>query len=515
MRLYTHNIAYVLSFFSFMVVFVSPGDAALPDLDRGHRVIVQRGLQLQALTYAKLNGYWSWEDWDDSGFTTVQTVSFDIPMWYGMPGDVWWGRWNRDGAPSSFPVSLQPYELPFAPYMVSWQLDDEQPLTPDNITAAAEWIAAVRTDSVYDDVILYTNQPGYVETESNLVYYVQSARPDMLSCSIYPFGWINGSYGPDNLYRAISKYRNVSLVGYDGHAIPFGLYLQTFVNDRDSYGALPVRDYRPSESEIRYNQFAAWAFGCKFVCAFIYDAAVTTLDKTLVFSGPGTAPSRTAHFDYMSRTNEMSRIIGPALVRLLSTDIAIKKGAASGQSSTQYISDWRGNNPHAPYLIGLSDPNRADDNTAGDVLVGYFTPLHEEFDGPDYSDQQYFMIVNGWCGRSTDMLHTAYDTRQLIRMRFDFETSGIDSLQMISRSAGRVETIPLVFESSEDGHSYYHYDLMLEGGTGDVFKFNTGAPFVGTYPTYCGELGYIDGDINKDCCVDYKDYAIIADNWLQ
>jgi hypothetical protein len=40
-----------------------------------------------------------------------------------------------------------------------------------------------------------------------------------------------------------------------------------------------------------------------------------------------------------------------------------------------------------------------------------------------------------------------------------------------------VEQIPLTFDSP----AHYHLLLTLDGGTGDLFKFNDGAPFVGFY----------------------------------
>jgi len=76
----------------------------------------------------------------------------------------------------------------------------------------------------------------------------------------------------------------------------------------------------------------------------------------------------------------------------------------------------------------------------------------------------------------TDPSGSAAGCRQQIRLYFNFGTSGITSLQRMRRSDGQVETVNLV----SDGGSLYHLDLQLDGGTGDLFKYNTGAPFVGT-----------------------------------
>ena len=139
-----------------------------------------------------------------------------------------------------------------------------------------------------------------------------------------------------------------------------------------------------------------------------------------------------------------------------------------------------------PYITGISVTNPGNYNTytkddlfsswtvrlPGDVVVGFLKPLHESFDGPNFSNQEYFMIVNSLC----PSVGTAYEARQQVRLTFNFGSSGITSLQRMRRSDGLVETVPLV----SDGNNVYHLDLILDGGTGDLFKYNTGAPFVGS-----------------------------------
>lgn len=109
----------------------------------------------------------------------------------------------------------------------------------------------------------------------------------------------------------------------------------------------------------------------------------------------------------------------------------------------------------------------------GDVVLGYFNVLDEAFDGPDATDEAYFMVVNGL----TEPEGAAQaDTRQRITLNFNSGASGISSLQRLSRDTGMVEAVPLV----HDGGTSHHLDLTLDGGAGDLFKFSTGAPFVST-----------------------------------
>jgi hypothetical protein len=145
------------------------------------------------------------------------------------------------------------------------------------------------------------------------------------------------------------------------------------------------------------------------------------------------------------------------------------------------ISAW--NTGADSYMTGISaiNPGSLNNGRKGDVIIGFFKPLHESFDGAGYSNQRYFMIVNGL----THGTGSAYDTRQEITVDFNFGTSGLNSLQRMRRSDGVVETITAGGSYSgltwtNTGTGTYRLDLTIDGGTGDLFKYNTDAPFVGT-----------------------------------
>jgi hypothetical protein len=148
------------------------------------------------------------------------------------------------------------------------------------------------------------------------------------------------------------------------------------------------------------------------------------------------------------------------------------------------------------YLASASvtaHPSGINDNQPGDVILGFFKPLHEAFDGDDYSNQTYFMVVNGL----SDATANPTATQQTIRLTFNFGSSGITSLQRLSRTTGQVENVPLV----SDGGGVYHLDLTLDGGTGDLFKYKTGAPFVGVV---------LAGDFNNDYVVNATDIDLLS-----
>ena len=64
---------------------------------------------------------------------------------------------------------------------------------------------------------------------------------------------------------------------------------------------------------------------------------------------------------------------------------------------------------------------------------------------------------------------------KFIRLDFDFGADvTINSLLKISRDTWLIETVPLTLIS---GNSYY-LDYTVDGGEGDLFKYDNGVPFV-------------------------------------
>ena len=97
------------------------------------------------------------------------------------------------------------------------------------------------------------------------------------------------------------------------------------------------------------------------------------------------------------------------------------------------------------------------------------------------------MMTNGLSETSG----TVVDAAQTIHLTFNFRSTGISSLMRLSRDTGQVATVPLL----HDGGSLYHLDLTLDGGTGDLFKYNNGIPFV-----------VLSGDFDGDHDVDGQDF---------
>ncbi len=73
----------------------------------------------------------------------------------------------------------------------------------------------------------------------------------------------------------------------------------------------------------------------------------------------------------------------------------------------------------------------------------------------------------------SDVADTPEALAQAYRITFGFGGSGYDALVKLDRDTGLIVPVAL----THDGGSWYHLDLTLEGGTGDLFGFwNSSTP---------------------------------------
>jgi|GEM_PF-2535883 len=464
-----------------LAVFICPFPAwgVQKQIGRGHQNLMSRGLQIQA--YVDLFNGFNLNQFSQSNFTTafINTggASDTMTNLLGPPPGIPWGRYEAWGLVDG--QWYRPNEVPYLSTLVGvfYRNDELDLMDSEQILSAKNWTSWMKT--AIPTGIYYTYQSGGHYTYDFLLNtYMPTVLPDMMMFYTYPFDGTLPGGSPTSLYADMQKYRLLGLAGNDGtgnEPIPYGMDLQTFQwSERNNH--------IPSESEIRLNQFSAWAFGYKLVNAFMYDDMGWSENGLvpILFTGIGDN-NTTPIFAQQAQTNRQSRNLGKTLVRLLSTHVRIVRGLhglTPGilNALPPGMEDWASGID--PYITGISATNSGLKNNGlrGDVLVGYFNPLMEDDDGPTYNNEIYFMIVNGL----SDPVGSADNTSQQIRLDFNFGSSLITSLQRINRNTGAVEIVPLV----SDGGSLYHLDLTLEGGTGDLFKFNDGAPFVDRPTSY-------------------------------
>jgi hypothetical protein len=467
-------------------------------LTLGHQVLIERGLQIETLCMPSYimagGGTFDLDLYRESNFTAM---------------NLWNGGYNYDyfantgvlpSGSNALPFSSLVYSssaavtASYASNLVRIQYGDEQSIIPTTahpnvLTDMATEVAALKAR--YPNAMVYTNQSALFNenadgnnaalTTSVLNTYMQTVRPDMLSFTEYPFRWIGTPYhnqclggSPKEMYQHIEVYRKAGLAGLTGDGtqpIPVSMFVQTFAHVSQYTNGL-----QPAESQFRLQQFAGWAAGMKMVDAFLYANLPPDLDS-MFFEGTGIASQTpTAQFYQYAELNRQSANLGPALVRLISTGFRMKMGSHGTSPVTNSVPSGvtTFSTTADPYLTSITATNLGTRNNGlpGDVLYGAFKPLDPSLVEAGSENDKYFMIVNGL----SDVTGSAADCRQLIHLTFNFGASGIDSLLRLSRETGLVEEVALSYISG----SLYSLDLTLDGGTGDLFKYNTGTAFVGT-----------------------------------
>ncbi|MDW8309308.1 MAG: immunoglobulin domain-containing protein, partial [Verrucomicrobiales bacterium] len=122
-----------------------------------------------------------------------------------------------------------------------------------------------------------------------------------------------------------------------------------------------------------------------------------------------------------------------------------------------------------PWLRGwvVSNLGTRNNGQPGDVILAWFKLLDESFDGPEFTNQIYFMVVNGL----TDTNGTAADCAQEIKLNFLNTFSAVEILDPLTGVA-QTQVLPIV-------NTRRQLTLRLNGGDATLFKIATGAPFVG------------------------------------
>jgi hypothetical protein len=479
-----------------LMVLGAQARAQLANLDKGHRILIERGLQIQAQSFYQPGdlGLASY-DFDPAPYLAANFTGIN---WHYRPVNTSfasaypafpWGRWTtmEDNV-----TNLSPAEQPYAGSFVSFQFGDEQSLDDPGFRAAcAAWFNATRAN--FPNTILYTNQLAFNATPANVATYMSESQPDMLLMDSYRWK-VGNTEGTWHLFSDMQRYRKFALLGNDftgTRPIPYGVITQTF------HGENLWRD--PSESELRFNHFAAWAMGYKFTSAFTYNYGTSSL-----FAPGYDTNNPTATYGQLKEVNRQGRNLGPALVRLLSKDVLFVPGQhKDGSGNTvnnavpiDMLSYPSGFNTAVkdPWIRGvqsIANLGTKNDGLDGDFLLSWFQVLDESLDGPNFTGEWYFAVTNSL----VDPTGSAVDTRQTIQI--NFANTVPTQVQRLDRNTGQLELINLEVIPGTGGRR--RLVVELDGGTADLFKFNTGAPFVGAP---------LQGDFDLNGTVNAADYVV-------
>ena len=457
----------------------SQGDAA--DVSKAHLILMDRGLQLQGMVTKddvfRLSTYRS------ANYTSVNWLWDSNPSQLGAAPGFPWSRWVR--GESEIPPLLS--ETSYMSQLVSLQLGDEWHLNEPAVRQrAVNWFEAIRAQ--FPKTILYMNSYGGQVGDTQLADFIRRAKPDMLCFDTYPWRSnyttrtpIGGP--PTSWYSELRRYREHA----KGNNLPLATYVQTFHAVQD-YDQTVYRD--PSPSELRLNHSAALAFNAKVLIDFTYNTGASSL-----FTSPGGDTNPTPLLAHKADANLRASNLGKTLVRLepiadatnqYTTSIMFVRGknssgapnpipisfVADPQAPNNYT-DWSfGRND--PYLTGWSVTNTGTRNNGqpGDVIISWFKALDESMDGPAHANETYLIVVNGL----TDPTGTAQDCAQEIKLNFSFP-AGLTGVDNLSPVTGQFQTQVLPVVSGRR-----QLILNLNGGDAALFKFATGAPFIGITP---------------------------------
>ena len=477
-----------------IVCFFIPVFISRAELSKGDQILIQRGLQIQGLV--STGDPFHLNTLSNANYTTVNWLwsdprSYDGPMsLLGEAPGFPWARWVGDE--TDMPPKGD--EAAYTNQLVMLQLSDEPNLDDSSVRDRfVNWINSVRSN--WPNTILSVNDGGGV-ADGNLIDFVNRARPDMITFDNYPWKSTYDTNQPDHIgtpiggpptiwYSVLRIHRDISRA----FNIPFGSYVQTF-HSVEEYG--PHNVYRsPSPSELRLNHFGALAFNAKALIDFHYNNGSSPL-----FTPPGGDSNPTALYYEKADCALRCRNLGKTLVRLKPIDDAITPCNGSSPLTTSvlfirgrnsvgglnpiplnFCAGVSGANPttdwvyqrNDPYLTGWTVANKGSKNNGqpGDVVISWFRPLDESFDGIDYTNELYMMVVNGL----TETNGTIADCQQEIKLNF---TDGLKAVEMLNPLTGQPEVKVLT-----PTNGIRQLVLNLNGGDGVLFKFSDGAPFIG------------------------------------
>jgi hypothetical protein len=497
---------------TFVLAFLTltlPAGAA--ELSKGFRLLVEHGFQIQGLVTK--DDVFHIQTYATANYTTMDWLGESNPAVLGRPPGLPWGRWASD------PEHMPPIgdEKLYMSRLISVSLGDEPDLNNPAVRQKnIDWYENFRPK--FPRTILYTNNWGMQIEGSAYQDFISRAKPDMISFDTYPWhsdygtkqpvAFKNPSDGnPRDFYNALKFVRAFAY----GNNIPFQAYRQSFHAVED-YSKTIYRD--PSPSEFRLNTFASLAFGAKSIADFTYNTGATSY-----FQKPGGDTHKLPLYNDLVAVNKRVRNLGKALVRLKPiAESPVSDGKPTGDSritsivfiSGQHMekgkatynalptdfhvdaqaprdaahgdrggySDWEvGRND--PYLsgwrvtpVGKNGKPTKNHGLPGDVIFSWFKVLDESFDGPDFKDEVYLMITNGLCALDG----TPADCRQEIQL--DFGTPKLacphNTMERLNPDTGRVDAIQLAPVGGKQ-----RLVLKIDGGSCELLKFPTGAPFVG------------------------------------
>ena len=339
-----------------------------------------------------------------------------------------------------------------------WHLQDDifPPSDPD-LAAASNWLKETTngTDNrpggigsfdlpVWGTFLDFAN-PVFGGSTSGYTNYVNqwisTVQPDLLSYSNYPN---LGGFVPSS--ELTTHYNNMMLVrnaAQQGAGTADDIPYTTWISGSTSRNPGPTT----GSSELRMRIFSALTTGHKGINYFRYDGPGNLYGASspnLVENQTGTVNDL---YDDAQDVNAEVANLGTSLKFLNSTAVRyIKKG--TGTSTPSQLPNYT-SGVQQSQLTGVQITSPSGRYTDG--MIGFFE---------DDKNDEYFLLTN----LNFDQNIAANDALDF-QVQFD---GTVNSLQRLDRETGQVVNVPLTSN---------RLDVTLPGGTGELYKYDTGTNF--------------------------------------
>jgi hypothetical protein len=504
--------------------------SASAQISKGQQILINRGLQVQGMVN-NADGF-HLDTYSNANYTAINWFYGSVPSEMGPAPGFPWGRWVSDQ--TQMPPASG--EEAYMSQLVTLSLSDEPYMdSTNNFINMLNWYTNVQPS--FPNTILYVNNWGGELSDGALSSFIAQAHADMMTFDQYPWQSVyDPSYpnsigppiggAPTSWYTELRRYRAYA----SAYNIPFGIYRQTFHAVEDGNSRV-FRD--PSPSELRLNTFGALAFNAKVLIDFTYNTGASSLfNRNAQGQWPGDVLTNNLYIE-QSDINLRARNFGRALVCLkpildlhnqnmanpppgptssdpcaclgpaVTTSIMFLQGRVINGGVTNatplpgsfqsdpasslnpanpanLIYSWWESGTNDPYLNGWGVVNKGTNNSGlpGEVIISWFKPLDERMDGTTFTNEIYFMVVNGLVATNG----TAADCQQQIKINFLTGTANITAINMVDPINGVITNAPFPVIGGSGTGTKRQLVLNLNGGDAALFKFADGAPFVGFVP---------------------------------
>lgn len=340
------------------------------------------------------------------------------------------------------------------PGNTGWMVRDEpRRIEMENVAEITDWLKQEHPDS-----LIYTNvfpigggATEYYGNDSNPDYgysdylndTMEIIKPDVLMYDFYPLG-IGDTLGESgSFYTNMVAVRNVA----KDHDVPYFAFVQSYEKTDGATRRLP------SDSDLRFLMFTHLAAGYRGFSYFGYDPGWPGL---VDLNG-----NKTSAYDVAGPVNAEVELVGNAMRALTSTDVRFITNPASVKP--EVLDEWSVGAGFDPFIEHVAvDTNPIFGDSEGqwkDGMIGFFQ---------DDLGERYFMITNTFHAESMG----ADETLLHYEVRFDDVITEILKLNNVTG-----ETEVLTFDAANT------LRIAIPGGTGFLFKYNTGVDFAVPEPS--------------------------------